>query len=273
MSRIYLSDLLAGGHLAKALCDWRAMDGGKEGLGGFFHYALRPLLAPWALNLATTARGGRPLRASLERTSPPWVRTKFLQKHGITERFASLGPDGQKGRSAAEREVRFYLTHQFFARVNAKIAGFALDHGVELRSPLLDQRVVQFALSRPREERNDAGDHKRLLRAAMRGLLPDSALGERRVKTGTLTTYFAEHMRGEGLQRLARLRGSHALADAGIIEPKELERAIGRFNAEGPSYPFAESLYCTLQAETWLSARNQGSVGHGTTRQRVGAIS
>ena len=272
MTRIYLSDLVARGHIAHALRDWRVMDGGEEGLGGFFHYGLRPLLPRWAANAVASARGGRALRASLERVSPPWIRRSFLENHGITDRFASLGPDAQKARSATEREVHFYLTHQFFARVNAKMAGFALDHGVELRSPLLDQRVVQFAISRPREERNDAGDNKRLLRAAMKGLLPDSVLGARRAKTGTLTSYFAEHMRGEGLQRLARVRSSHALADAGIIDPTELERAIARFRAEGASYPFAESLYCTLQAEAWLGARKTGLITDRNTRQRVGAI-
>jgi asparagine synthase (glutamine-hydrolysing) len=272
MTRIYLSDLVARGHVAHAVRDWRVMDGGQEGFGGFFHYGLRPLLPRWAANAVASARGGRALRASLERVSPPWIRRSFLEKHGIADRFASLGPDGQKARSATEREVHFYLTHQFFARVNAKMAGFALDHGVELRSPLLDRRVVQFAISRPREERNDAGDHKRLLRAAMKGLLPESVLGARRVKTGTLASYFAEHMRVEGLQRLARVRSTNTLADAGIVDPTELEHAIARLRAEGTSYPFAESLYCTLQAETWLSARKTGLTTDKSTRQRVGAV-
>jgi asparagine synthase (glutamine-hydrolysing) len=272
VSRVYLSDLIAAGRLVQAVREWRSMDGGKEGRRGFFHYALRPLLPRWANRAVALARSGRTLRASMERIPPPWIRAEFLREQGILDRFTTLGPDAQKARSAADREILFYLTHQFFARVNAKLAGFALDVGVELRSPLLDQRVVQFALSRPREERNSAGDHKRLLRASMRGLLPDSTLGARRAKTGTLASYFAHNMQGDGLRLLAELRSSRALADAGIMEPREFDRAVARYRVEGASYPFAESLYCTLQAEAWLTARNAGFISRHSVQERVGAI-
>lgn len=272
VSRVYLSDLVAGWRPRQALREWRSMDGGKEGWRGLFRYALKPLLPQWVNRAVAAARDGRGLRGSMERLPPPWIRRRFLREHGIPDRFAMLGPDAQPARSPADRETLFYLTHQFFARANAKLAGFALDVGVELRSPLLDHRVVQFALSRPRDERNNAGDHKRLLRAAMRGLLPDSALGVRRVKTGTLASYFARNMQTDGLRLLAELRSSRALADAGIIEPREFDRAIARYRVEGPSYPFAESLYCTLQAEAWLSARNTRSMPRGTLQRRVSSV-
>jgi len=255
VSRVYLSDLVARGRVTRALRDWRAMDGGKEGLRGFFHYGMQPLLPRWATTALRAARGNQSLRASMQRTTPPWIDDRFVRQHSLTERFAALGPEGQPGPSAVEREAQFYLTHQFFARVNAKMAGFALDHGVELRSPLLDRRIVRFALSRPAEERNNAGDHKRLLRAAMHGLLPESVLAPRPAKTGTLTSYFAQHMRNEGLQLLTQLLPATALADAGIIDSTELARAVTRYRNEGAAYPHAESLYCTLQAESWLSAR------------------
>lgn len=255
VSRVYLSDLVARGRVTKALRDWRDMDAANEGLRGFFHYGMQPLLPRWATSALRAVRGSQSFRTSMQRTAPPWIDQGFLREHGLIERFASLGPEAQVGPSAVEREAQFYLTHQFFARVNSKMAGFALDYGVELRSPLLDRRVVQFALSRPAEERNNAGDQKRLLRAAMRGLLPDSVLGPRRTKTGTLTSYFAHHMRNDGIDRLTQVLPARALADAGIIDAKELESAIARFRTEGSTYPHTESLYCTLQAESWLSAR------------------
>jgi asparagine synthase (glutamine-hydrolysing) len=271
VSQGYLSDLVARGRVTRALRDWRALDVGNEGLRGFFHYGVQPLLPRWGIAAVTAARGGRSLRAAMEPATPPWVNTEFLREHALAERFALLGPGAQAGPSAAERETQFYLTHQFFARVNSRMAGFAHDHGVEVRSPLFDQRVVRFALSRPREERNNAGDQKRLLRAAMRGLLPDSVLEFRRVKTGTLTSYFAKHMRSDGLDRVAQLLPAAALADAGIIEPKELERAVVRYRAEGDSYPYAESLYCTLQAESWLCARSKPAVSFNRKRYLVSA--
>ena len=255
VSRIYLSDLVARGQVGRALHDWRAMDSGNEGLRGFFHYGMRPLLPRWATTALRAARGTRSFRASIQRIAPPWIEEQFVREHSLAERFASLGPEGQPGTTAVEREAQFYLTHQLFARVNAKVAGFALDHGVELRSPLLDRRIVRFALSRPAEERNNEGDHKRLLRAAMRGLLPESVLAPREAKTGTLSMYVAHHVRSEGLSLLAQALPATALADAGIVNPTELATAATRYRNEGAAYPHAESLYCTLQAESWLSAR------------------
>jgi asparagine synthase (glutamine-hydrolysing) len=272
VSRVYLSDLVARGRVTKALRDWRVMDGGKEGLRGFFHYGMQPLLPRWTTSALRAARGSRSFRASMQRTTPPWIDDRFVREHGLGERFASLGPDAQVGPSAVDREAQFFLTHQYFARVNAKMAGFALDHGVELRSPLLDRRVVEFALSRPAEERNNAGDHKRLLRAAMRGLLPESVLAPRHAKTGTLASYFAHHMRNDGLAQLTQLLPARALSDAGIIDSDELARAVARYRIEGSAYPHTESLYCTLQAESWLSARIAVGMSMRPRRSRGRAV-
>jgi asparagine synthase (glutamine-hydrolysing) len=269
VSRVYLADLVARGRVGRAVRDWRAMDGAGEGLRGFFGYGVQPNLPRWATRALGTARGGRPLRDSMERIPPPWIAPGFIMEHGLRDRFASLGPASQLGSSAAERETRFYLSHQFFARVNSRLAAFALDHNVEIRSPLLDQRVVRFALSRPREERNSAGDIKRTLRAAMRGLLPESVLGPRRGKTGTLTSYFAQHMRTDGLSRLSEILPAPALAEAGIIDPHTLTREVARYREQGAAYPFAESLFCTLQAEIWLRARNDAAFQIRSAQQSV----
>lgn len=268
VSRVYLADLMARGQVTRALSDWRAMDTGREGLRGFFSYGVQPILPRWAMRALGVARGGRPFLDSMERVAPPWIAPRFIREHGLRERFVSLGPSAQSGSSTAARETQFYLSHQFFARVNAKMAGFALDHGVELRSPLLDRRVVQFALSRPREERNCAGDQKLLLRAAMRGLLPDSVLAPQRGKTGTLRSYFAQHMKSDGLARLSQMLPAPALVEAGIIDPVALTCAVSRYRAEGASYPFTESLFCTLHAEAWLRARS--GARNRTIRDRAG---
>jgi asparagine synthase (glutamine-hydrolysing) len=269
VSRVYLADLVARGKVRRAMRDWRAMDRAGEGLRGFFSYGVQPNLPRWATRALATARGGHPLRDSMERIPPPWITPRFIAEHALRDRFAALGPASQVGTSTAERETRFYLSHQFFARVNSKMAGFALDHGVELRSPLLDRRIVQFALSRPREELNSAGDIKRLLRASMRGLLPEPVLAPRRAKTGTLTSYFAQHMRTDGLASLSEILPARALADAGIIEPDTLTREVARYREQGAGYPHVESLFCTLQAEIWLRARGNDAMPVGSSRQTV----
>lgn len=59
----------------------------------------------------------------------------------------------------------------------------AMGHGVEVRMPFLDWRVVRYAFSLPDESKAAGGYAKRLLREAMRGLLPDS-IRMRRQKVG-----------------------------------------------------------------------------------------
>jgi asparagine synthase (glutamine-hydrolysing) len=55
--------------------------------------------------------------------------------------------------------------------------------GVEIRLPFLDPRVAEFALSLPPELVWSGGFTKRVLRDAMRGLVPDEVL-DRRDKVG-----------------------------------------------------------------------------------------
>jgi asparagine synthase (glutamine-hydrolysing) len=269
VSRVYLADLVARGHVRRALRDWRAMDGTGAGMRGFFTYGVQPNLPRWARRALGIARGGRPLRDPMEQTAPPWMLPRFMHDYGLEERFESLGPMSRAGPSATERETQFYLSHQFFARISSRMAGFALDHGVEVRSPLLDGRIVHFALSRPREDRNSAGDNKRLLRAAMRGLLPETVLAPQRLKTGTLSSYFDRHMRSDGLARFSEILPARALSEAGIIEPDILARAVARYREEGAAYPHAEALFCTLQAELWLRARTGLAATLGSTRKEA----
>ena len=59
----------------------------------------------------------------------------------------------------------------------------SMAHGVEVRVPILDWRVVCYAFSVPDESKVGNGYSKRLLREAMRGVLPEE-LRLRRIKMG-----------------------------------------------------------------------------------------
>ena len=254
VSREYLADLVARGQLATAIREWRRIDRGREGWRGFVRAALVPRAPAWALRAAAMARGGTPLRRAIERVAPPWISREFLDAHAIEARAFAQGPYGQPGATQAERETRFYLTHQFFARVNATMGRFAREEGVEIRSPVMDARVIAFALSRPRDERNLAGDQKRLLRAAMRGLLPDEILAPRPHKTGTLATYFRNNMRQDGLARLQAIGPAPLLAVRGIVDGERFAQEVRHYAAAGAGYEHEEALYCTMMAELWLRA-------------------
>jgi asparagine synthetase B (glutamine-hydrolysing) len=63
--------------------------------------------------------------------------------------------------------------HESLPRILRDFDAHSMGHGVEVRMPLLDWRLVCYAFSVPDESKIAAGYTKRLLREAMRGLVPD----------------------------------------------------------------------------------------------------
>jgi asparagine synthase (glutamine-hydrolysing) len=94
-----------------------------------------------------------------------------------------------------------YLYGEFHAaKLPAILRAFdraSMAHGVEIRNPFLDWRVVRYAFSLPDESKIGNGFSKRILREAMRGIVPD-AVRRRRAKIGfnaPLAQWFAGPLR------------------------------------------------------------------------------
>jgi asparagine synthase (glutamine-hydrolysing) len=64
--------------------------------------------------------------------------------------------------------------------VLVKVDRTSMAHSLEVRAPFLDHRLVEFAFSLPPGEHLRGLEKKRLLRRAMRGVLPDSILNRRK---------------------------------------------------------------------------------------------
>ncbi|MBK9184730.1 MAG: hypothetical protein IPM83_16980 [Ignavibacteria bacterium] len=72
----------------------------------------------------------------------------------------------------------------------------AMAFNIESRVPFLDHRLVQLCFSMPNEHKVHLGETKRVLRAGMRGIVPDAVL-DRRDKTGFITPGHIAWLRGE----------------------------------------------------------------------------
>ena len=251
LSPLYLADLLRAGRWTALAREWRAR--GLRGGRTFFRHAVQPILPPAALRVATLLRGGRPLAGPFERALPPWFSATFARQHELLARDRAAIP-ARDGLGAADAEARWLLSYAFFPRVLAAVSGFALEEGVELRSPLFDGRVVAFAAARPREDRARGAETKRLLRAAMRGALPDALLAPRTRRTGTPGAYLARSLRIAHAADLDRLLAAPLLlGELGVIEPRAFRGAWARFQAGDNGVP-ALLLLLTLHAELWLRA-------------------
>ena len=264
VSEVYLADLLRTGRLTELAREWKTKGMSGSGFRNFFRWAIQPNLPRPALAAAQLVRGGRPLVSYLERSLPPWIDSRFARAHSLEQRDRLNAPRITRG-SRADRETAWYLSHQYFPRVFGAVSGFAKEEGVEIRSPLYDKRVIELALTRPREERSSGAETKKLLRAAMRGLLPDSILAPRTKRTGVTEGYFARSMR-EQLPAMVDAAFAHSLLEAaGVIDAMEFRRAVDAY-ARGVQSNFSVSLYFTLQTELWL----QTHIAAGTSSALTG---
>lgn len=253
-SNVYFADLLRTGRWRTLWREWKVKGGTDP--RDLFQFAVQPLLPPAVLRMMGWMRG-RPLRPTSERPLPAWIAPAFARTHDLEARERAHNPRLRRAGPAA-REAHWYLTAPYFARAYGLVSAFALEMGIEIRSPLLDARVVELAAGRPREERNEGREIKRLLRASMRGLLPDPVLAPRDDKTGTLDGYFAEGMRRDFTRLAARAFRAPRLAELGIVDPAALHAACDEYaRTEDGSLGFG--LVQTLQVELWLRARDEAT--------------
>lgn len=121
----------------------------------------------------------KPVARALRRSDP----TPRKSVSWMSERLNDSSPEGPfppssrilPGRQQRLRTLRDPLLPVIVESMTATAARF----DVELRHPLLDHRLFEFAASLPTTQTFAAGERKIILRNAMRGLLPDEVIGRR----------------------------------------------------------------------------------------------
>jgi asparagine synthase (glutamine-hydrolysing) len=146
--------------------DWYAGDTGRSPLG-LLHHGVWPLLPrPVKDTLRPLAR-----RAVSYSDHPEWLCVERTPDDGF--------PDTPRGGSFATEDMTRHLgsgMHAFFVECAERYAAQA---GIELRHPLLDKRLVQFALDIPDDQRKRGRFTKYVLREALGDDLPEAVRGRR----------------------------------------------------------------------------------------------
>jgi asparagine synthase (glutamine-hydrolysing) len=244
VSTVFLQDLLTGLRWRELRREWRAFGG--SGVRTLWRVVARPLVDQRLRRLKGERASDTPL--------PPWLKADFVSRHGIDSRHADAETAlASGGGGEAALETRRSLGNPTVPRVLTGLSAFALEHGVEMRAPLLDQRIVDFALCRPRAERASAGAVKHLLRRAARDLLPPSVLAPRSSRTGVLTGYFARSFRADPGGLVSDVFSRSILAERGVIDGAMLQQAWREYKSNGGSV--GAYLFVLLQVELWLHAR------------------
>jgi asparagine synthase (glutamine-hydrolysing) len=249
VSDVYLAELFRTFQWGELAAQYRVKRTGGGSLREFYEAAIAPALPERVQRRIARARGVE-YRHYLERRAPIWFTPEFFRTHRVLARESAAQPPLPKG-NLVRAEAEVFLRFPFYPRVFAELYGFALEEGVEMRSPLLDERVVRFAMRRPWSDRADGGETKRLLRRAMRNLLPASVLAPRPHRTGTTSAYFMRGMREEGWPLAERTLAESRLAQMGMIDVATLRRAWEHV-LEHEDEQLAGRVYFTLQAELWM---------------------
>jgi asparagine synthase (glutamine-hydrolysing) len=240
-TNLFLADLFRTASLGELALEWYRMRG--RTLNGFRERVVQPALA---------ARGDRRDAGPFEQRMLPWLREDFVRRHELRERERAAAPYGRQP-TLSRTEQLWGITAPMYARIRSTLFGAQLRAGAIARSPFFDTRLVRFAMSRPRHERVTARETKRLLRRAMRGMLPDEFLAPRSRRTGVTTGYVREQLRGPAKPELDAVFENLALAELGIIDAAKLRDDWQQFvrTGEGLGLRFYE----VLQTELWVRAR------------------
>ena len=191
-------------------------------------------------------------RHHLERSPAVWMRPEFSAEHRLRERdLAVLG--WLKGSSHAHRESQMYVTMPHWSYGASFIRGSLLQEGVEVRSPLLDMKIVEFGLRRPVSERMDGQTTKTLLRQAMEGLLPPGILASRTHRTGTTVGFSRRRMREAYPALVARIFAERIrLSELGVVDAGALRSAADTYlSGHGDDF-LRVNLFQAMKVEFWL---------------------
>jgi asparagine synthase (glutamine-hydrolysing) len=252
VSEVYLADLLRRGRLGQLRKEAGAK--GVTGLRPLVRWAVLPNLPRWLVHLLGNLRG-QPLREFVERWIPTWFSPDFVRRSRLAERENPYLISAQPG-SRAEAEWRWYILHPFFPLVSSVVAELALEEGVEVRAPLYDRRIVEFTSRRPWSDRSRGNETKRLLRAAIEGLVPDEVIAPRTHRTGVTSGLARRAFEGEFPTILRRMLDRPLrLAKMGIVEEDQFRLAC-RSILEGKPESEEEVIgaFYTVQAELWIRA-------------------
>ncbi len=248
VSNILMADLLRAGH-------WRRLRRHARSRGLSRQQTLRasvqPLAPRWALRAAQAVTRRRLPLHYLERPMARWIRPDFVARHALRERDLAV-LDTARAESCAQAETRFYLLSPIWGWGAAYMHQALLAEGIEARSPLLDRRVVEFALRRPVTERSQDRETKILLRRSMDGLLPPDVLAPRRYRTGVTVGFSRARMRAAYPALFDLVFGERLrLADLGIVDADALRRAADTWRRRGDEFERV-NLFHTLKVEFWL---------------------
>lgn len=203
--------------------------------------AARAVVSPWLSDRTRSAL--RPLFGA-RLPEYPWIRSEFRAKAGLDERLrpAAVPPFPTREQRDLYRIVTG-LPQIIGDELEDRAAHAA---GVIQRHPFYDRRVAEFGLALPRKQRADRGQHKIVIRQALKDVLPER-VAARPDKAEFSFTYVEALQALGGEQLFRRLRSE----EAGWVNGDALRSMYGRLSG---LYSSGGEAYIQLIAPLWTVA-------------------
>ncbi|MGE5617073.1 MAG: asparagine synthase (glutamine-hydrolyzing), partial [Bacillota bacterium] len=146
----------------------------------------------------------------------------------------------------SHRDLRYFLPDDILVKVDRT----TMATGLEGREPLLDHRLVEFALRLPLDQRRGRLGPKHLLRRVLYKYVPRELL--ERPKQG-FAVPLASWLRGELAPLVHHYLAPQRIADSGLFEPALVARAVANFQQGGSANDRLDSqkLWYLLAFEMW----------------------
>ena len=181
----------------------------------FLSMVVRPCL-PTSVNTSLQRLAGRRLESPL----PAWIRRDFVRRSGVEERLRTE-PLSRPWRDGPQRAIRKNLValggiRRAVCWYDRVAAGF----GIETRHPYLDRRLVELVASLPPSLLYQAGQGKRILREAMKGILPEK-IRLRQGKT-SFVSFIDYSLRERAAPVLDHLFQNMISAEWGFVDERKL---------------------------------------------------
>jgi asparagine synthase (glutamine-hydrolysing) len=179
---------------------------------------------------------------------PALLRPEFaaaLDRDRLLESFRASFAAGEGSTLARLLQLNFetYLLDDLCVKMDR----MSMAHGLEARSPFLDTAVVEFGAALPDRLRMRLGKGKRLLRWAMRDILPESILARGKMGFGApLGAWFRSDLHGLVRERL--LDPATPLYE--VLRPEPVAALVARHGSA--SADLSAQIWALLTLESWL---------------------
>jgi asparagine synthase (glutamine-hydrolysing) len=203
------------------------------------------------------------VKAMLPRRQSSYLRSKYqegvigcLAPSFVSNNYPYLKNERSQLFSADnfDHYLRENIQHYGFNQILHYEDHSSMQHSVEIRSPFVDYRLMEFAFSLPMHAKYDKGITKKVIRHAFGGRLPRSILDNRR-KIG-FATPFSKWLADPGFSVYVHdILASNTFGTRNIWHAEKLRKVFGSPDAH-PMFPF----WRILNLELWAQAYGVGSL-------------